>query len=154
MNVKRKNGLSPVIATALLISMALVLAAIIFLWAKDFIAEDITKDDRAIEMACEDVHFLAEARRNTDQLVLENTGSVPIYSVEMKIQGVGEIKEVADPMGGVSIDAGETGTFALPNDAGVGETIIVTPVLLGETETELWPYACEENYGVEAVVGA
>ena len=76
-----KKGLSPVIATVLLVSIALVLAVIIFLWARSFVAEQIEKGGRVVEMACEDVKFLAEAY--SGQLMIENVGSVPLFGVEI-----------------------------------------------------------------------
>ena len=39
----KKRGLSPVIASVLLILLVLVLASIIFLWARGFIGEQIEK---------------------------------------------------------------------------------------------------------------
>ena len=57
-----KRGLSPVIATVLLISIALVLAVIIFLWAKSFVGEAVSKEKYGrIELACADIIFRAEA---------------------------------------------------------------------------------------------
>ncbi len=113
--------------------------------------EDITKDGRAVELSCVDVQFLAETQ-GIEKLLIENTGNVPIYSVEIKLQGEGEIKEIGNPVGGGTIGAGETGGFNLPAGATLGSTIIVTPVLLGETDEELWPYACDSDYSVEVVV--
>jgi len=56
-----KKGVSPIIATVLLISIALVLALIIFLWARSFTSEQLQKFDEPVENACENVHFEAEA---------------------------------------------------------------------------------------------
>ncbi|MBU0761307.1 MAG: hypothetical protein KJ858_06510, partial [Nanoarchaeota archaeon] len=59
--MKKRRALSPVIATVLLIAIALVLAVIIFLWARSFIGEGLEKDGRAIDKACENVVFNADA---------------------------------------------------------------------------------------------
>jgi len=49
--------LSPVIATVLLIALVLVLAAIIFMWARGFISEQIEKFGTPIEDLCDSVDF-------------------------------------------------------------------------------------------------
>ena len=50
MKAIEKRGLSPVIATVLLVGIALVLASIVFLWAKNFIGEAVTKEGREITL--------------------------------------------------------------------------------------------------------
>ncbi|MBU0761090.1 MAG: hypothetical protein KJ600_04585 [Nanoarchaeota archaeon] len=150
MIVEKKRGLSPVIATVLLVSIALVLAVIIFLWARSFIAETVLKGGERVELMCEDVGFLAEAYG--EQLLIENIATVPIYGVEIRVLGSGEIREVAPTTGG-TIEAGQTMSFDLPVGISSGETIIAVPILLGETDEEQVPYICDIDYGVEAVVG-
>ena len=46
-----KRGLSPVIASVLLIALVLVLASIIFMWARGFISEQIEKFGNPVELA-------------------------------------------------------------------------------------------------------
>ena len=77
-----RKALSPVIATILLVSIALVLALIIFLWAKSFVGDAIEKDGQAVELVCEDVNFKAEAYGT--KLYIENIGNVPLYGVEIR----------------------------------------------------------------------
>ena len=67
MFLKKKKGLSPVIATTLLILMAVIIALIIFLWVKAFVGEKIQKDvgsgPEAIENFCtaDQLQFSANA---------------------------------------------------------------------------------------------
>ncbi|MFH1290896.1 MAG: archaellin/type IV pilin N-terminal domain-containing protein [Nanoarchaeota archaeon] len=146
----KKRGLSPVIATTLLVSVALVLAVIIFMWARSFVEESIEKDGQHIELVCEDVFFVAEARAG--QLFIQNTANVPIYAIEMRIKGEGEIAEIELPEGGGTVGTGETMNFTLPTDASSGKTVVVVPILLGETDEDKVPHICDIEYGVEAVV--
>ena len=86
-NLKEKKGISPLIATVLLIAIALTLALAIFMWAKTWVGEKIEKDigggPQAIEMFCEDVSF--EARVKGDgEVTITNIGNIPIYNVEVK----------------------------------------------------------------------
>ena len=59
-----RRGLSPIIATVLLISLVLVLASIIFLWARAFLPEQIQKFESPIEDACKNVVFDASVSEN------------------------------------------------------------------------------------------
>ncbi len=152
-----KRGLSPVVATMLLVSVTLILAVIIFFWARNFIGENIQKQGRAVELLCDDVNFKAEAYREVTggdmKLFIENLGSVPINGVEIKEEvAVGEIKKVETIPGGGTLTAGQTSSFDLSAQIGSGDKIIITPILLGETSTEKKSHICGEEYGVEITV--
>jgi flagellin-like protein len=146
----RRRGLSPIIATVLLIAIALILAVIIFLWAKHFIAESVDKNGQSVELVCEHVSFLSEAYGG--QLIVENIGEIPIYAVEMRVVGNGEISEIGKTPDGNTIGAGQTANFSLDPEINEGDKVLVIPILLGETSEELQPYVCDEDYGVEIEV--
>ena len=149
MNGKEKRGLSPVIATVLLIGIALVLATIVFIWARHFVGEAITKEGEAIELVCDDVSFEAEAFGSEGKLYLENKGSVPIHRVEIRELGLfGEVS-VSESFSGVQVSAGETKSVDLPTDIESGDEIIVVPILVGEVEgvVEKKSHVCDGNYG-------
>jgi flagellin-like protein len=140
----KKRGLSPVVATTLLVSITLVLAVIIFFWARSFISETIEKNGRTVDMSCEDVDFFTEIRDG--KLFMQNIGSVAIYAIEIRVEGNGEINEIGQA--DTTIGAGESGEFNLPEGINVGDTIIAVPILLGETDTKQVSYACDIDYGV------
>jgi flagellin-like protein len=151
-----KRGLSPVIATVLLVSLALVLAGIVFLWAKNFIGEAVTKEGEAIELLCDRVKFQAEAYGAPLTLYVENTGSVPLYGVEIREKSLlGEVSGVEE-FSGAYIAPGETGEVGIDR-SGVrgGDEVILVPILLGETEgkIEKTPYVCDSDFGREILVG-
>src|SRR3990167_1849027 len=143
-----KRGLSPVVATVLLVSITLILAVIVFFWARSFIGETIEKNERAIEMSCEEVDFLIEAYNDGSgkgKLSVQNIGSVSIYGVEMRIKGKGEIKEIGRSC--VTVNPGNTETYELIEGVDSGDTIIAVPILLGETNTEKVAHVCDSDYG-------
>ena len=147
-----RKALSPVIATILLVSIALVLALIIFLWAKSFVGDAIEKDGQAVELVCEDVNFKAEAYGT--KLYIENIGNVPLYGVEIrKKELIGEVKNVETFT--ESVAAGETseGIQLSIEDIDAGDTIIVVPILLGETNEYKKAHVCEKDFGEEIIVG-
>ncbi len=151
MFTKTKRGLSPVIASVMLITIALVLAVIIFLWAKSWIGENIQKDlgggPEAIESFCDDIQFVAEAD-SSGTITLNNIGNVPIYGVEIKLKQGGSIENIGSGIFGNGIPKGSTGETTISlGGASVGEEILLVPVILGETNEYKKPYVCDEKFG-------
>ncbi len=156
-----KRGLSPVIATVLLISLALVLVMIIFIWARTWIGEKIQKDlgggAEAIETFCDDIDFNAEAELlNGGRINVNNIGNIPLYGVEVRKKGAGVIENI-----GIGIfdnglpKGGGKGVFVdFGGDVGIGDELIVVPVILGEGETYKKPYTCAEDFAEIARVVA
>ena len=142
-----KRGLSPVIATVLLISLALVLAVIIFLWAKGFVKEKAQKFGEAIELACDDIDFVAEVD-NGGFVKVNNVGNVPIYKVEIRKRSVGTVKSLGTAEFGDGIPKGSTKS-SRESVGGVvgGDKLIAVPIILGETESYKKPYTCAEEFG-------
>lgn len=152
---REKRGLSPVIATVLLVSLALVLAVIVFLWARAFIPDAVEKEGQSIDLACEQTHFFAEAfGGNERSLTIENTGDIPIWGAEIrKKQIIGEIVQ-AEQLDKVNLEGGQTGRVNLPNGIETDDQILVIPILLGRDKDGTKPrtYPCNEDAGVEIVV--
>lgn len=151
--MKNKRGLSPVIATVLLISIALVLALIIFLWARNFVSENVQKFDEPIERACESISFRAEA--DSSALSIVNEGNVGIYGLEVSLKSKG---------GTASAEASEKTVLSgrnndIPfNNNGIdlnvetGDEILVVPRILGQTNKGNVVYTCDSKYGVPITV--
>ena len=144
-----KRGLSPVITTVLLIAMVIILAAIIFLWAKFFIGEIIEKEiggvKKTAENFCPDVNF--QVALSGTQLSIVNRGNVPIYKVDIKKKTKGSSDEEKIE---VNIGIGQSLPVSLSDPSSYDEVIII-PVLLGKAGDEPKEYPCEEEYGVVCV---
>ncbi len=155
--IKEKKGLSPVIATVLLISLVIILGAIIFLWFRGIVEEPIKKNlgggEENVKMICNDVRFNAEYTGG--RLQITNTGNVPIFDIKLIIDKVGtqETTNLRTLMEENKVDWGDTGL----NSGGVfsdaisidGEATQVTlvPVLLGETSEGRKAHPCDESVG-------
>jgi flagellin-like protein len=155
----KKKGLSPVIATVLLIALALILAIIIFLWARNFISDQITKEGREITQSCSGVNFQAEAVKSLGNLSIVNRGNIPLYGIEIrKKSAIGSLQEVqVEPFSGhPSLLSGETRDVPLPSELNAGMEILVIPVLLGESVSthQKRPYPCDKAYGKTITVKA
>jgi len=128
-----KKGLSPVIASVLLIMLVLVLAALIFLWARGFISEQVEKFGQPIANLCTSVDFAVELVRGNgaDKLEVVNRGNVDIFYLDIKKykQGNSETGKFK-----FSVDAGEARTEEIElvmEDETSPEKITVYPALIG-----------------------
>jgi len=131
----RKKGLSPVIATVLLVMLVLFLAAIIFLWARGFISEQIEKFGRPVEDQCKLVDFdVAVVGGTAGQHALEvvNHGNIDIYRLEIKktFEGNSEVTKFKFNIPAGTPKKGDA--FLMMTDGGkTPETITVYPALIG-----------------------
>ena len=138
-----KKGLSPVIASVLLVALVLVLAAIIYLWARAFIPETVEKFGETIENSCPNVAFSA-TYSTTGGLRVQNNGNVPIYGVQYGVEREGSLNYedlIQTPIA--------TGGFKVYNptiEASSKDTIRVIPILLGKSsDGELKAFSCGED---------
>ncbi len=126
---RNKKGLSPVIASVLMILLVIVLAAIIFLWARGFISEQIEKFGKPIGDSCQSVNFNVE--RIGNDLAVVNNGNININYLDIKLikGGNSEMRKF-----NFQINIGEsvkkTVTLTMSN-GDVPDKIIVYPALVG-----------------------
>ena len=145
----KKKGVSPVIATVLLIVIVLILAVIIFLWAKGFVGERAEKFGAAIELSCDKTNFEVGLYADDNTLEILNKGTVPLYGFVLKLQGEAEVKITAR-VEESTILTGESDSFELDVSLTVGDDYfyLVIPIILGETDTDKVPYTCGDQYHV------
>jgi len=129
-----KDGLSPVIASVLMILLVLVLAAIIFLWARGFIDEQIQKFGKPIDSYCKSVNF--EVEKVGNKLEIVNRGNIDIRYLDIKLfsGGNSEISRFD-----FQVDAGKSveGFVSLKmSDGSLPDKIIVYPALIGNIKGE------------------
>ncbi len=143
----KKKGVSPVIATVLLIAIVVVLALIIFFWFRSFTKEAVLKFDKNIELVCEDVAFSGSVSGTT--LVMSNEGNVPIADVRVKISGVSGRKNVdLNLVDGLNVGQSIEQTI---EDSDGADSILLIPILRGKKTSGEETYVCDERYGVEVV---
>jgi len=151
--MKEKRGLSPVVATILLVAIVIVIALIVFLWLRGMTQEVITKfDGTNVEIVCNDVNF--EADYNSGTLYLTNIGNVPIYRFKAKIEGDGSYSTIVVEGDWPDEGLNPQGRYASYFGDAVGsEKISLIPVLLGETKDgEKKAYTCEDRHAREIFI--
>jgi flagellin-like protein len=149
----KKKGLSPVVATTLLIAIVVVIALIIFLWFRGVVGDYGEKFGRNIELVCEDV--VLGASYSGGQLYVTNDGNIPVFKLNVRIEReksyetlqlnemVSDWPEAGLTQGGSY--SGDIGSWTENPDA---DEIIVTPVLIGTSNKgDKKTYACGEQYG-------
>ena len=142
----KKGGLSPVIATLMLILLAIVLAIIVYLWSRGFLAEQIEKRGDSIEKLCSSVRFDAQLVRNStgDFLEATNLGNIDIYNLDIKKISSGEAESAGFKF---VIPAGKTVgrefTLSMKNND-IPKTLEIYPVLLGSSGSKNKAYTCQE----------
>jgi flagellin-like protein len=141
-----KRALSPVVATVLLISLVLILAVIIFLWARAFLPEQLDKNG-PIQDRCAEVNFVAEY--SGSDVVILNQGNIPIHGVKIGIKKGLSLEFIeGDFTAAPSVKAGETGTFSISGADPTGGQLVVVPILLGRASSgELKAFVCDTDYG-------
>ena len=154
---KNKKGVSPVIATVLLVAMVVVIGLIIFLWFKGITEEAVTKfGGKNIKLVCEDVEFLSDYSSATGMLSVSNIGNVPIYGIKARVSGQGSYQtlDMKDlPVNWPEIGLRQGGVFSgSVSEFSGADQVLLIPVLIGASESGNQVYVCEERYGQEVMV--
>jgi len=147
--MKQKKGLSPVIATVLLIGVVIVIALIVFLWFRGITEEAITKfDGQNVKMICEEVEF--DASYSGNYIFISNNGNVPIFQIKAKISGQGS--HSTEIIGGdetwPALGLNQGGTFS-GIFSPTGDSVLLVPVLIGKTSSGEKTYTCDDRFGIE-----
>lgn len=154
----KEKGVSPVIATVLLIAMVVAIGLIVFLWFRGIIQEEGTKFDKNVKLNCPDIDFESSYASGSKTLSVVNRGNVPIYRMRIKIfkSGGYDTKDLRDD---ISLDwpklgLNQGGTFSTDISSEIvdAEKIVLIPVLMGSTSQGKKTYVCEEIYGREHVI--
>ena len=147
-----KRVLSPVIATALLITLAIMLSSIVFLWARGFISEQILKFNQPVELQCEKVEWKINVIGSSSiySLEISNRGNIPIYGYVTKkyLDGNSESTQYS----GINIKPGESKieTVSLTYGSGLinSDYVEFSPTILGTVsgkDTQTKSYVCSTN---------
>ena len=147
--INSKKGVSPVVATILLIAIVIILATIIFFWARAFVIERAQKFGRAVELSCSEVNFEAGVFCESEDCFLDivNRGDIPIYGFEIKdFTNPGTVlKKTTLEQGTITI--GQTTSIYLDVGIASGDKLLVVPKILGETDSGKAVYTCTDNFG-------
>ncbi len=154
MKKRGKKGVSPVIATVLLIGLVVTLGVVVFLWFRSFTQEAVTKfGGENIELVCGDVQFEAGYTSNGD-LAISNIGNVPIYSFSVQINSAGgayttkELGELVSNWPKVGLRQGGVFSGNIMEQVVGANQLVLIPILRGTISSgDEKSYTCGERYG-------
>ena len=155
-NNMKKKGISPVIATVLLIAMVIVIGLIIFAWARGFQGEAVTKfGGENIEITCGKVSFEADYSGGT--LFLSNLGNVPIFGINAKIFEAGgheteSLDSIANNWPDVGLPQGATFSGDLSSSFDGKDKVVLIPTLIGTSDKGSQIHICGDEFGKEIQV--
>lgn len=154
-NNKNKEGLSPVIATVLLITMVVVIGLIIFLWFKSMTQEVVTKfGTENVEIACSKVQF--DASYDAGVISISNSGNVPIFSFKVKTVSAGtystkDITDLTSDWPSLGLNPGLA--YSTSQITGLSGKVTLVPVLMGMSEkTGRKTFVCDDTTGYDLTV--
>ncbi len=151
-----KKGVSPVIATILLVALVVGLATIVFIWFRSFTQEAATKGGQNIQNFCSNGEIQFDAEYVGGQLSISNNGNVPIYSFSVKIDNAGggySTKDMSLLAGSnwptTGLNQGDTFQGSLSGVSSSSATdIVLIPVLRGSVSGgKVKLYTCSDSAG-------
>ncbi|MBU2522692.1 MAG: hypothetical protein KKE23_00170 [Nanoarchaeota archaeon] len=146
--ISQHEGISPIMATILLVCIAIVAFVFVFVWSRGFSQESVLKFNGPIEDSCLKVSFDASISENNQEIYIDNMGDIPIYgfNIDMISGGQSYLRFVRPADGNVY--ARESDSLVI--DTGGAEKASITPVLLGEGKVSKSSimYICRNNVAV------
>ena len=119
--LKEKKGVSPLVASVLLVGIVVVIAFLVFWWYGEYVAENLEKSEISADQAClQDVSFsisnvnCLENSTDTNKIVyfdLENSGSIDLSAFKASIDG-----NLADDVRSISQEVRQSVTSKLSFD--------------------------------------
>ncbi len=143
---KSKRAVSPVIATVLLVVIVLIIATLIFLWARGFVGESVSKniggEERSADQACREISLDISYISTSGELQIVNLGNIPVFSFDVQVtyDTSKETLHSEKPL--------NSGNSVILDDltiVGNVERIEVFPLILGEGESQKKAYTCKDG---------
>ena len=156
-NMIKKRGVSPVIATILLISLVVIIGLVVFTWMRGFVPEAVVIDGENAELVCEKISF--DASYSSNKITLSNFGNYEIHSFDFKFEGEGQHKTLGMSndyfVGFDGLNQGEVKSSSESVNNYIGDhieftvqKITVIPILQGlDKNGEEKEFKCDEQYG-------
>ncbi|MFH1290097.1 MAG: hypothetical protein ABIH92_01695 [Nanoarchaeota archaeon] len=136
-----KRGLSPIIATVLLVSLGLVIAVSVFTWGSNLLLTLSPPVD------CDGVSIRAEISdsEGNQYLGVVNLGTVEIRGFVIKSFGDGSLDIVE--RGDAVVEPGTTERIQLVEEYGAGEFLVVPEIIVETGDGDSMFGECDDIYG-------
>ena len=141
------KALSLIISAVLLITIVLVLALIIFFWAKSFIV--------ALEpagLSCNEVNFEAGIFGNI--LEITNNGNIDVYGLVLKEIKEGSITLIVEKLLNNPLESGYSDRIEINEILNLNNeaNLLIVPIISEESVEKEILHTCPDEFGIEVVV--
>jgi flagellin-like protein len=149
---KSKKGVSPIVATVLLIMLVVIIAIIILSWARGWFGESIIKNigdkEARIDSFCGDVKLQKILNEDTDTFGFTNVGNIPVYAVILKTTRDGDSTSVKiEKESGGRVNPGVS--TQIGNDYSLNQEVKIIPILIGRNKGGgLEEHECSESHAL------
>ncbi len=155
LKLERKRGVSPVVATSILIVMVIAIALIIWKFLSGFVGELMMKGDETAEAVCASGKVRMDAKIldfDSQDVIIENRGNIWIEQLIVSVKGGGSSQTQVFTVG---IGAGDSKEVRLNKDEisleGC-ESVVMTPVMLARGKS-VKVFPCETEAVTEFCPG-
>lgn len=130
---KGKRGISPLVATALLILIAAAAVILIFYWTRTVSTEKIEKFGAPIEDSCNQVIIIPTL--SGESVLINNQGTIPIYAINLEIVKDGSkiVRFLRPKEGIIDTNTTESITVSIQDISGNINSLKAVPVILGKS---------------------
>ena len=147
--MRSKRGVSPVVASVLMVLLVVFLAGMVFLWARGFISEQIEKFGTPVESQCASINFypVKDSDSGGDYLEIVNRGNIDIFQFDIKlVQGGNSEFQRFNFNVGAGEGVKEYVTLKM-GDGSVPDEIVIYPALLGSVvgKNSNKVFTCNDN---------
>ena len=140
--LNNKKGLSPIIATVLLVGFVIVAIGIIFIWARTVVREPIEKFSEPISRACDNIDLSVSIEG--DKLTISNNGDkVPVYNINLVINDNGDKNTQALPTP-IELSPGQSKNVDV-SSYDTSKIVAITPILKGTKGRQGTEYSCDRK---------
>jgi len=145
MEKRGKKGISPIVATVILISLVITLSILVWIFLSGFIKELVVKEEKSVDTICfDEVEISVQVKDlKKNEVIVSNDGNVPLVGVNIEVRAKREAK-LKNPAKlrfySCGLESGQVSTelcaFDTLQDFGLTlinacDKVTVTPVLLG-----------------------
>lgn len=142
--MKDKRGISPVVATVLLVAIVVVVGIIIFIWATGLLGEKEQKFGEPITNSCDNILLSVSYSSADNKLQISNDDSrIPLYNIVIYDEQDGNLVPISYS-GEVNLAAGQPKELDLSGE-GISNPKQISPILKGTKDGSEVEYLCDKR---------
>ncbi|HRZ85615.1 MAG TPA: hypothetical protein P5277_02435 [Candidatus Paceibacterota bacterium] len=146
---KNKRGISPIVATVILIAIVVVIGIVILLWATNIFGEKAQKFGEDIDQSCKNIQLTVTY--DSGNLEISNDDvTIPLYQLQLNVETDGGNEPFTLELDGGIAPGSSMAIDDVLNKAGAsgGTLTSVSPILIGEADGNPRAVPCSRKISV------